>query len=60
MIETTRPAALRAYAELTALGLPDRGAFESAVTLVRLRSPELPGPEVTHMVADWICEALGQ
>lgn len=60
MIETTRPAALRTYVELTERGLTDRGAFESAVTLVRLRVPEFPGHEVTHLVADWISEALGQ
>ncbi len=60
MVETMRTATLRVYDELTARGLPDPRAFETAVTVFRHRFPALPGDDARFIVADWICDSLGQ
>lgn len=60
MLEDTRLATLRAYGDMRRHGLPDRHAYETAVTLFRLRFPDVAGEDASFVVADWICEALGQ
>ncbi len=51
---------LRVYSELRALGEADRRAFESALTLYRIRHPEAGPRAATDVVAAWISDSLGQ
>lgn len=51
---------LRTYRELIAGGYRDEDAFRSAVTLYRCRHPEAKRQEAPYVVAQWVCEELGQ
>lgn len=55
-----RIAATRAYRELRQRGVPDRPAFEAAVTLYRCHHPEIKDGEAKWIVAEWISEELGE
>ena len=60
MFEQTRNATLRTYGELRNRGQSDPRAFETAVGIFQHRFPEIPSDDAKFVVADWICEALGQ
>ena len=60
MLEDTRNATLRAYRELRTRGWSDPRAFETAVRIFRHRFPDTAADDARFVVADWICEALGQ
>ena len=60
MFDDTRRATLRTYGEMTGLGISDLRAFEAAVTVFRHRVPDLLRDDAQFIVADWICEELGQ
>ena len=55
-----RTAATRAYRELRQRGVPDRPAFEAAVTLYRYHHPETARGEAKWLVAEWITEEPGE
>lgn len=55
-----KSAVTRAYRELMQRGYRDQEAFESAVTVYRCRHPDASAKDVPYVVAEWICEELGQ
>lgn len=50
----------RAYRELVAEGYRDEDAFRSAVNVYRCRHPAAPSKNAPYIVAEWICEEIGQ
>jgi hypothetical protein len=41
-------------------GYRDQEAFQSAVTVYQCRHPGATAKDVPYVVAEWICEELGQ
>ena len=60
MLDTTRDATLRTYGEMKRRGVSEPRAFESALTVFRHNMPDIVSEDAQFIVADWICEALGQ
>ncbi|MCP5365577.1 MAG: hypothetical protein H6905_10195 [Hyphomicrobiales bacterium] len=60
MLRDTRRASLQAYNEMKNRGLSDPSAFETAVRIYLHQFPDTPCDDARFVVADWICEALGQ
>ena len=59
MAEEARGASVRTYLELIRFGNADPHAFETAVTVLRMRHPDVSRHDARHLVADWICEHIG-
>ena len=49
-----RPAVVRAYRELSGLGVPDRFAFEAAVEVYRWHHPEVAAEGALETVSKWV------
>jgi len=60
MLRDTHRATLQAYKEMRGHGLSDPSAFETAIRLFLHQFPDTSGDDARFVVADWICEALGQ
>ncbi len=50
----------RTYREMVARGCEDGQAFRSAVMVYQLRHPEVTSDDAPYVVAEWICDELGQ
>ena len=50
----------RTYREMLAKGYSDKDAFQSAVNVYRIRHPEVTKRDAPYVVADLICEEIGE
>ncbi|MFM2045343.1 MAG: hypothetical protein RLY86_3919, partial [Pseudomonadota bacterium] len=53
-IPCCRPAVVRAFTEMRALGQPDQYCFDAALTVYRWHHPEMPVPRASDIVSTWI------
>ena len=60
MVDTCRNAVVTAYQELRGKGQEDCHAFTVAVDVFRCHNPHIQRGLAIDLVADWVCDALGQ
>ena len=60
MADACRTAVVTAYQELRGKGQGDHHAFTVAVDVFRCHNPHVERFLAVDVVADWVCDALGQ